>query len=401
MSLPDDLPADPSERERRLESGVFPKRPLRIVRGTASTLYDDQDTPYLDAGASYGTNHVGHRHPRVLAALQAQSERLWHIPSTYHNDVRTQFLERLIGLAPQGLDRAFLSSTGTEAIECAIKFARQATGRPGIVSLGRAFHGRTFGALSATAKAPYRQPFEPLVPGFTRVAAEDIEALKEAITAETAAFMFEPVQGEGGILSLSQEYLRTARDLTTDRGALLIADEVQTGLGRTGTFLAVEPSGITPDLVALGKGLGGGLPLAATLVSDEVAGKQAPASHGTTFGGNPLTAACGLAVLDTIVEERLMERAEVLGQRLLDAWAPLTSLAGVRDVRGRGLMLGIDLKGKPFQVLDRLMADGVLALPAGATVVRFLPTLVMTDEETDRLKAAARDAVQATLEVRA
>lgn len=399
MSLPSDLPTDPLERERRLESGVFPKRPLRIVRGTGSMLFDDAGNGYLDAGASYGTNHVGHRHPRVVAAIRDQSDRLLHIPSTYHNDARSGFLERLVGLAPPGLDRAFLSSTGTEAIECALKFARQATGRTGVVSLGRAFHGRTFGALSATAKGSYRKPFGPLVPGFDRVAAEDIEALKGAITQDTAAFLFEPVQGEGGVLPLSHEYLQAARDLTTDRGALLIADEVQTGIGRTGTFLHVEQAGIVPDLVALGKGLGGGVPLAATLVTDAVAGKQAPASHGTTFGGNPLAAACGSAVLDAIVEERLMERAATLGDRLLDAWAPLADLPGVREVRGRGLMLGIDLKGKPFPVLDRLVDAGVLALPAGATVVRLLPPLVMSIEETDRLAAAVQSAVGDLLEV--
>ncbi len=376
-------------REAALESGVFTKRPIQIVRGQGSLLYDADGREYLDAGASYGTNHVGHRHPHVLAALQAQMDRLLHIPSTYGNDTRLRFFEALRPMVPAPLARAFLASTGTEAIECAIKFARQATGRPGIVSLQRAFHGRTLGALSATAKAEYRKPFEPLVPGFSRIAPEDEEALKAAITTETAAFLFEPVQGEGGIVPLSDRYLRAARDIAHDKGALLIADEVQTGLGRAGRFLACEASGVVPDLVALGKGIGGGVPLSVTLATDEVAIKQAKASHGNTFGGNPLACAAGVAVLEVIRSQRLVARSAEVGARLLSALAPLADFPGVRAVRGKGLMLGVELSGKPFPVLDAMVARGVLALPAGATVVRLLPPLVLSAAVTECVRAHA------------
>lgn len=385
--------ADLVARETTLESGVFTKRPIQIVRGEGSTLWDANGNAYLDAGASFGTNHVGHRHPSVVAAIRAQADQLLHIPSTYGNDARLRFLEALHAMAPAELSRTFICSTGTEAIECAIKFARQATGRPGIVALQRAFHGRTFGALAATAKAAYRTPFEPMVPGFSHIAPDDVEALHEAFTKDTAAFIFEPIQGEGGLRPLDDEYLRAARDLATDRGVLLIADEVQTGLGRTGKFLAVEHVGIVPDLVAIGKGLGGGVPLAACLATPDVANLQASASHGSTFGGNPLACAAGTAVLETIRDEHLAERATELGNRLFEAWAPLANLDGVRAVRGRGLMIGVELARKPFAVLDRLVSEGILALPAGATVVRALPPLITSDEDINRLATALYAAV--------
>ncbi|MBW3583716.1 MAG: aspartate aminotransferase family protein [Euryarchaeota archaeon] len=384
---------DPVARESALDSGVVPKRQVQIVRGEASTVWDADGNAYLDAGATFGTNHVGHRHPRVVQAVKDQLDRLMHVTLTWPNDTRLGLLERLVAAAPDGLERAFLCATGTEANECALKFARQATGRKEVLYLSRSFHGRTMGALSATAKRAYQEPFEPLVPGFRMVRANDPEALKEALSAETAALILEPVQGEGGVLPLDREYLKTARDLTADAGALLIADEVQTGMGRTGRFFAFDDAGILPDLVSVGKGLGGGLPVAATLMTQDVAAKQATLSHGSTFSGNPVQAAAAAAVLDVLKDERLVERSATLGERMLDDLRVLEEVPGVRGVRGRGLMIGVELKAKPQPVLESLRLRGILALSAGATVVRLLPPFVLSDAEADHIVGETKAAV--------
>lgn len=297
----------------------------------------------------------------------------------YGNPVRRQFVERLLAIAPPPLERVFLSNSGTEAVEAALKFARAATGRPGVVAFRRGFHGRTMGALSATWRKELREPYEPLVPGFSHVAYNDVEAIERAVTDATAAVLVEPVQGEGGVYLPTAEFLAAARSACDRVGALLIVDEVQTGLGRTGRRFAIERWGVAPDVLTLAKSLAGGVPVGATLTSPAVE-ERFVGSHTSTFGGNPLACAAGLAALRVLERDRLWERAERLGEQGLGYLRGL-SVPTVREVRGVGLMIGIELKVRAAPLLDALTAEGVLAISAGANVIRLLPPLVIP--ETD------------------
>jgi acetylornithine/LysW-gamma-L-lysine aminotransferase len=309
----------------------------------------------------------------------------------FYNDKRAALLERLIAIAPAGLERAFLCNSGAEAIEAALKFARLVTGRREVVATMRGFHGRTMGALSATWEKKYREPFEPLVPGFRHVAYNDLAALEAAVSGETAAVILEVVQGEGGVRPGTADFLRGAQRLCRERGALLIVDEVQTGFGRTGAMFACEHHGLSPDLLCLAKSIAGGLPMGSVLLGERV-GALPPQVHGSTFGGYPLACAAALAAIDFIEAEHLPERSAELGAWFLARLGQIRSPL-VREVRGLGLMVGIELKQKVTPYLQALMGQGVLALPAGLTVMRFLPPLVISQAEL----AAAADAVERVL----
>jgi len=374
----------------RYESGVVPLRPLTIVRGEGCWLYDEQGRRYLDFGLNYGVGNVGHAHPKVVAAIQAQAARLTFAPGTVANDVRACYLERLASVAPPGLSRAFLANSGTEAVEAAIKFACGTAGRHELVAAKRGFHGRTLGALALNGTPAYRQTFEPLLSASTLVPFGDVEALKQAVTSNTAAVVLEPIQGEGGVHLPPDDYLRAARDLANDAGALLVFDEVQTGFGRTGAFWACQHDGVTPDILAFAKAAGGGLPLGGVLLAEHV--RLAPKQHGSTFGGNPVACAAGLAVLDIIGEGRLVENAAHMGARLVTG---LQEAAGdeARAVRGRGLMVALELRRRHGPVLAALQEAGVLALPTGATTLRFLPPLTVTADDVDVVVAATARAV--------
>lgn len=377
--------------EKAHSSGVEPKRPIALVRGQGATVWDAAGNAYLDFGATHGAMNVGHSHPRVVRAIQEQAARFTFAAQSYPNDQRAALLQRLTEVAPPGLERAFLCNSGTEALEAALKFARGHTKRGGLVAAKRAFHGRTMGALALTHKEEYRAPFAPLLPGVEHVPFGDVEALKQAVTRETAAVVLEPVQGEAGVFVPPPGYLRAAADVARDAGALLVLDEVQTGFGRTGTFWACEQEGVSPDILAFAKSAAGGLPFGGILLRPEVCTLPGMA-HGSTFGGNPLACAAALAVLDVLRDERLAERAAQLGPRLLDG---LRSAAGAsaREVRGRGLMVGLELRVKAQPVLQGLMDQGVLALPAGSTTVRYLPPLVVTEQELDIAVAATAKAI--------
>ena len=362
-------------------SGVYPKRDLTIVRGQGAYLWDDQGRRYIDCVGGQGAANLGHSHPAIVEAIDQQARTLISCPEIFYNDVRAQYLAELTAAAPGDLNRAFLSNSGTEAIEAAIKFARVSTGRREIVAAMRGFHGRSMGALSATWNKKYRGPFMPLVPDFTHIPYNNIAALEAAVSDATAAVLLEPVQGEGGVRPADPEFLQAARDLCDARGALLILDEIQTGFGRTGRLFASEHYGVTPDILALAKSIAGGVPMGATIIGPRV-GDLPRMSHGSTFGGNPLAAAAARAALRVMQEEALPHRAAVLGDRtmarLRDIDNPL-----IREVRGLGLMIGIDLKIKVGPVLRALQERGILALPAGATVLRLLPPLVISEEDLD------------------
>lgn len=377
------------ELESKYTSGLYTKRPVTIVRGEGARLWDSDGNEYLDCVGGQGAANLGHGNAAVAEALARQARTLISCPEMFYNDRRAQLLEKLLSLAPAGLNRAYLCNSGTEAVEAALKFARLKTGRPGIIAAMRGFHGRTLGALSATWEKKYREPFEPLVPGFTHVSYNDLAALQAAVSDQTAAVLLEVVQGEGGVRPGAPEFLRGAERLCHEQGALFILDEVQTGFGRTGQMFACQHYDLQPDLLCLAKSLAGGVPMGATLFGDRV-GVLPSQVHGSTFGGNPLACAAALAALDYLESEHLAERAAELGAwfiaRLKRIQSPL-----VREVRGLGLMVGIELKQKVTPYLQALMAQGVLVLPAGLTVMRFLPPLVITQADlsqvADRVEA--------------
>jgi acetylornithine/LysW-gamma-L-lysine aminotransferase len=364
---------------------VFNEKPIRIERGSGVHLYDESGTEYLDFGASYAVTPVGHCHPTVVEAVQKQAADLMFVQASYGNDTRDELYAQLATLGPGHLDNVWLCNSGTEANEAAFKFARSATGRSKVVATTRGFHGRTMGALSATWKPKYKKPFEPLAEGFEFVPYGDAEALAEAVDDETAAVILEPVQGEGGVHPSEADYLSAAREVTEEAGAALVFDEIQTGLGRTGTFWACEASGVVPDILTSAKGLASGLPLGATIVADWIAEKSGP--HGSTFSGGPVVAAAATATLSTIVDEDLPANAAAMGDRLVTGLADAD--LPVRAVRASGLMIGIEVKRGANAALKHLALDhGVLALPAGRSVVRLLPPLIVDETHVDHVVEA-------------
>lgn len=374
------------ELEQRFTSGVYPKRDLTIVRGKDASLWDDRGREYIDCVGGQGVSTLGHANPAVASAIAEQALTMISCPEIFYNDKRAQFEQLLQSVLPPALARIYLSNSGAESVEAAIKFARLSTGRPNIIAAVRAFHGRTLGALSATYEPKYREPFQPLVPGFSHVPYNNLDAMAGAVNDQTAAIVIEAVQGEGGVHPAKPEYLRGVREIADARGALLIVDEVQTGFARTGKWFAVEHSGVTPDLMAMGKAIAGGVPMGAVGIRDTVK-NLAPGVHGSTFGGNPLACAAGIASLHEMQRLDLPRQAAEKGayfiERLEEINAPV-----IREVRGKGLLIGVELKTKVAPYLRALQAEGVLALPAGLNVLRFLPPAVITREQIDRVVAA-------------
>jgi acetylornithine/LysW-gamma-L-lysine aminotransferase len=364
---------------------VFSEKPIQIESGEGAYLYGADGTEYLDFGASYAVAALGHSHPAVVDAIQEQAAKLTYVQASYPVSIRTELYEKLGHLAPGDLSNVWLCNSGTEANEAAMKFARAATGRSKVVATKRAFHGRTMGALAMTWKQKYKTPYEPLAGDVEFVAYGDEEELADAVDDETAAVFLEPVQGEGGIYPAETAYLEAARDLTDDAGAALVFDEIQTGVGRTGTLWACEQAGVVPDAVTTAKGIANGLPLGATIVADWLA--EDHGDHGSTFSGAPVVCAAANATLDTIVEEDVPGHAAQVGEYLR---AELTAAAEehdlpVRDVRGLGLMVGIQVKRGANRVLKQLaLQEQVLALPAGRTVVRLLPPLTVDEGHADQ-----------------
>lgn len=380
------------ELESQHTSGVYAKRDITIVRGQGALLYDDTGREYIDCVGGQGAANLGHAQPAIAEAVAAQARTLISCPEMFYNDRRALLMERLTGLA--SMPRVFLCNSGTEAIEAAIKFARASTGREEIIAAMRSFHGRTMGALSATWNKKYRDPFEPLVPGFSHVPYNNLEKLEAAVTNHTAAVMLEIVQGEGGVYPGSTEFLQGAQELCRQRGVMLIIDEVQTGFGRTGKMFAYQHYELKPDLLCVAKSIAGGIPMGAVLMGERI-GTLDTGIHGSTFGGNPLAAAASLAALDILEGQRLPERAAELGAYTLSRLGEIQSPL-VREVRGLGLMVGIEIKQKVAPYLQGLMERGVLALPAGLTVIRLLPPLVITREQIDLAVDAIGNVLEAS-----
>lgn len=366
--------------EDRHTSGAYSKRPLTLVRGEGVRVWDDAGNEYIDATSGQGVALLGHAHPTITAAISDQSRTLITCPEIFYNDRRAQLYRLLASVLPDGMERFFLCNSGAEAMEGALKAARLLTERRGVVAAVRGFHGRTLGALALTWNKKYRQPFA----GWTaedvvHVAYNDLDAARAAIGADTAAVVVEAVQGEGGVHPADADYLRGLRQICDETGALLIVDEVQTGFGRTGRWFAFQHAGIIPDVVALGKGIAGGVPMGAVAWRSAL-GALPRGSHGSTFGGNPLACAAAMATISTLAAEDLPARSAELG-----AWACAEirrrDWSAVREVRGLGLMIGLELRGRVTPVLQGLQARGVLALPAGLNVLRLLPPLIISRDD--------------------
>lgn len=367
--------------EERYDSGIYPKQPLVLVRGEGARVWSLDGQQFIDCVGGHGVANVGHANPAVIRAITEQAGRLMLCPNGFYNDQRARLLAELVRIAPPGLERVFLCNSGSEAVEAAIKFARLSTRRTKIIAAMRGFHGRTCGALSATWNKAYREPFEPLLPGFEFVPYNRLDRMAQAIDDETAAVLLEVVQGEGGVIPGDGDYLRGVQALCQERRALFIVDEVQTGFGRTGRMFASQHHNLQPDLMCLSKGIAGGFPMGAVLIGPRI-GKLPIKSHGSTFGGNPLACAAALATIRYLETENLPEKAAQMGARLLTGLRSLHSPL-VREVRGLGLMVGLELKMPAGPYLAALAERGVLALSAGANVIRFLPPLVISAEEID------------------
>ncbi len=383
------------ETENKHTSGVYAKQTLTIVRGQGASLFDENGIEYLDCSSGHGVANLGHAHPKIAEALYKQANTLITLFESFPNDQRAMLMEKITALVP-GLDRVFFCNSGTEAVEAAFKFARISTGRKNFIAAMRAFHGRTYGALSATFNKKYREGFEPLLPGVSHVSYNNIETFDKAVNEETAAVILEVVQGEGGVYPASLEYIQAARKICDERGALLILDEIQTGFGRTGKMFAIEHFGITPDLLTCAKSLAGGVPMGAVLIGQKVK-NLVPGVHGSTFGGNPLSCAAANAALDVIKEEDLPGQAAAKGAYLMEKLKKVES-PNIRDIRGLGLMVGIEMKQKVTPYIKTLQEKKIIALNAGLTVIRLLPPLVITYEQIDHLVGVLTEVLTQTVD---
>ncbi len=373
--------------EARHGIGVFALRGITLVRGEGAVVWDDRGRAYIDGTSAHGVAILGHSHPAVVTAIRDQAGRLMNCTGIFANDQRAALMQELAAVLPPGIDRFFFCNSGAEAVEAALKIARVATGRRGVVAAKGGFHGRTMGALSATWEPHYRKPFEPLVRGFRHVRYNDVTDLDRALTGDVGAVLLEVVQGEGGVRLGDPTYLRTAQALCRERGALFILDEVQTGFGRTGRMFALEHYGLEPDIVCLGKGIAGGFPMGAVGLGPRVPNLQV-GQHGSTFGGNPLACAAARAALRVLRSEDLPRQAAEKGAYLLERLRDLQKRKRlIRDVRGLGLMVGVELRVKAAPFLQALQERGILAINAGPTVLRFLPPLVITYDQLDRVVA--------------
>jgi LysW-gamma-L-lysine/LysW-L-ornithine aminotransferase len=381
------------DAENRLMANVFGKRQIVITKGKAATLWDINGKEYVDCMGSYGVALLGHCHPKVVAAIKEQAEQLISCHASLYNDKRSEFLQKLTAITPKGLDKAFLSNSGAESVECAIKLARKYTGKPEIIAMMGGFHGKTMGALSATWDKKYREPFLPLVPEFKHVPPDNLEKVKEAISEKTAAVILEPIRGEGGIRMPPDGYLQGLRQVCDEKKVLLIFDEVQTSFGRTGKLFGCQNWGVTPDVMTLAKPFAGGLPIGITIAKENIMSSLKVGEHSTTFSGSPLVCAAGCAAVDALIKEKLTEKAASTGKYFKTRLETLQDKHKIiKEVRGLGLMLGMELRFDVYSVIQKCAQNGVLILDAGRNVLRFLPPLVITKKQIDKT-IAVLDAV--------
>jgi len=369
---------------------TYTRQPLSIVRGRGMKVYDLEGREYLDFVGGIAVNVLGHGHPDLVQAIQRQAAQLIHTSNLYYTEPQVKLAQLLVDHS--FADKVFFCNSGAEANEAAIKLARRyshdkyGTGRYEIVTMKNSFHGRTFATLTATGQEKVQKDYEPLLPGFRYVAFNNLVELERSVTDKTAAILLEPIQGEGGIYVADREYLKQVRDLCSQKDVLLMFDEIQTGMGRTGTLFAYEQLGVLPDIMTLAKGLGGGVPIGACLATDSVAKAFSPGSHASTFGGNPLACAAGLAVCRALLKGRVLENARQMGEYFAKGLSDCKARHPVvREVRGLGLLQGMDLDIDGKTIVSECLARGILINGTGEHVLRFVPPLIITQLEIDRL----------------
>jgi len=370
---------------------VYLKRDLVLVKGKDARLWDDAGKEYIDCMAGQGVANIGHCNPVVVEAITRQVNKLINCTGSFYNDQRALLMAKLISITPPNLKKVFLCNSGAESIEAALKFARISTGKTDFICAMRGFHGRTMGALSATYNPKYREDFLPLVPGFQFVPYNNFLKLSECVTDKTAAVMLEIVQGEGGVNIGDEKYFKKVQDLCRDKNILLIIDEVQTGFCRTGRMLAIEHFSLEPDILCLAKSMAGGFPIGATICAELP--NISPGIHGNTFGGNALASAAALASIEFMIKEDLARQAKEKGDYFATAFIK-HSLSQVRDFRQIGLMIGIELKQKSYPIILELQKRGILVLPAGSTVIRLLPPLIISYQDLETVLKELTDCLK-------
>ncbi len=369
---------------------LFPKRDYVIIKGEGALLFDQNGNRYIDCVAGHGVMNIGHSHPKYIEVIEKQLKKLVMVPPAYPVEERSKLLEKLAEITPKSLDQTFLSNSGTESVEAAIKLAL-VSGRekknPEIIAFKRDFHGRSLGALAATFNMRYRKPFMSWLSPHVKFASfGNIDAVKDLINDNTVAVLTELVQGEGGVYPSENDFPKELRELCNEKGILLIDDEVQTGFGRTGKMFAYEHYGIIPDIVCMAKGIAGGLPMGATIASEELWNNIKVGEHNTTFGGNPLVCAAANATIDIILEENLVENSAKMGSKLIDNFNEMAqNNDNIKQVRGSGLMIGVDFKKPVKDRIQQAVDLGVLFLNAGMTVIRLLPPLIINDNHVEKI----------------
>ena len=364
---------------------LYQRFPVTIEKALGSHVWDTDNNEYIDCMGGYGVALVGHRNERVVNAIKSQIEKVITVHSSFYNKTREEFLQTLIGIAPAGLSQVHLNNSGAESVEAGIKFARKFTGRKGMVAMKGSYHGKSMGALSLTFSPKYRESFQPLVEKVTFSPYGDIDALQTAVDKDTAFVILEPIQGESGIHVPPDGFLQDVRKICDENGSLLVFDEIQSGLGRTGRMWASEHWETTPDIMCLAKGIAGGVPMGVTLVRPDILSVMKKGEHSSTFGGNPLACAAGTATLQALTQDGLVENAKNMGEKFLRGLNDLKSKHKIiREIRGKGLMIGVELK---FEVKDILMEGikkGLLLLYSGRNILRLLPPLVISDEDVTK-----------------
>ncbi|MFH1025337.1 MAG: acetylornithine transaminase [Nitrospirota bacterium] len=380
------------DESSRYIMNTYTRYPVVLRKGRGMKVWSSDGKEYLDFVGGVAVNILGHCHPRVVVAIQKQAQRLIHVSNYYYIEAQIKLAKLLV--EHSFADKVFFCNSGAEAIEAAIKLARKYAkeqvhpNRFEIIAAKNSFHGRTLAAITASGQEKFQKGFEPLVPGFKHVPFNDIQAMREAITEETCAILLEPIQGEGGVRVADPNYLKEVRDLCNEQNILLILDEVQTGMGRTGKLFAHEHFGITPDIMAIAKGLGGGVPIGAMLATDKVASGFQPGNHASTFGGNPLVCAAGVATLETILEDGfILDQCNRMSAYFIGRLELLRTKfpALVKEVRGRGLLLGMELTTEGDPIVRACLEKGFLINCAAGTVLRFIPPLIVQRKDIDQL----------------
>jgi len=372
--------------EDQFMGNLYQRFPVTIEKGVGSHVWDINGKEYIDCMGGYGVALVGYQNQRVNNAIKEQVDKIITVHSSLYNKTREEFLKTLIGLAPKGLTQVHLNNSGAEAIEAAIKFARKFTGKKGMVAMKGSYHGKSFGALSLTFNPKYRKAFQPLVEKVSFASFGDIESLRSVIDEDTSFVILEPIQGESGIIVAPEGFLQEVRKLCDEKGILLIFDEIQAGLGRTGRLWACDHWNTAPDILCLAKGIAGGVPMGATLVRPDILASMNKGEHSSTFGGNPISCAAGTAALKALTEDGLIENSEKMGKIFREGLEKLKEKHTIiREIRGKGLMIGIEMKFEVKDILMELIREGVLMLYSGRNILRILPPLVISEDDITKV----------------